>query len=42
MQNGVIILRALVADALYGIPFPMFREKREKTTKTHPQQKPYI
>ena len=29
-------LRALAADALFGIPFLMFREKREKIIKTHP------
>jgi hypothetical protein len=35
-------VRALAADVLYGILFSMFRKKREKTTKTPPQQKPYI
>jgi hypothetical protein len=35
-------LRVLAANALYGIIFPMFKEKIEKTTKTHPQHKSYI
>jgi hypothetical protein len=29
------VLRALAADALYGIFFPMFREKEKKKKKSH-------
>jgi hypothetical protein len=29
------VLRALAADGVYGIFFPMFREKEKKFTKTH-------
>jgi hypothetical protein len=37
LKSTISGLRALATDTLYGIPFPMFREKRKKTTKTPPQ-----